>query len=51
MEKKMKQKTMKLRAAAVFFATLLVTMGCVFLLNEGSLYGRIHREYGGIPAE
>lgn len=51
---------MKLRAAAVFFATLLVTMGCVFLLNqsqekpgetEGGLYGRIHREYGGIPAE
>ena len=34
MEKKMKQKTMKLRAAAVFFATLLVTMGCVFLLNQ-----------------
>ena len=30
----MKQKTMKLRAAAVFFATLLVTMGCVFLLNQ-----------------
>lgn len=34
MEKKMKQKTMKLRAVAVFFATLLVTMGCVFLLNQ-----------------
>ncbi len=34
MEKKMKQRTMKLRAVAVFFATLLVTMGCVFLLNQ-----------------
>ena len=46
---------MKLRAVAVFFATLLVTMGCVFMLNQsqekGGLYGRIHREYGGIPAE
>ena len=30
----MKQKTMKLRAAAVFLATLLVTMGCVFQLNQ-----------------
>lgn len=34
MEKKMKQRTMKLRAVAVFFATLLVTMGCVFMLNQ-----------------
>lgn len=25
---------MKLRAVAVFFATLLVTMGCVFMLNQ-----------------
>lgn len=34
MEKKTKQKTMKLRAAAVFLVTLLLATGCVFLINQ-----------------